>query len=142
MFVYHNTKNIKDKLIGYCIFQVIEFIGKENVHLSAKQLDELIDLIDKEETLEVEDKIERALQKEKETKSLEKKQKEEPPKKEGKPPGPPDGPGSGTNVQAQPETVANAQQPQKPKVDDQKFVTPLPVSSIDPAKPKDLSKAL
>lgn len=47
-------------------FQVIEIIGKENVNLSDKQVDELIELIDKEEILEVEDKIEKALQKDKE----------------------------------------------------------------------------
>lgn len=41
-------------------------IGKENVNLSEKQLEEIIDLIDKEEILEVEDKIEKALQKDKE----------------------------------------------------------------------------
>ena len=37
--------------------QVIETIGKENVKLNAKQVDELIDLLDKEEELEAEDKI-------------------------------------------------------------------------------------
>lgn len=36
--------------------------------LNSKQVDELIELIDKEEILEVEDKIEKALQKDKETK--------------------------------------------------------------------------
>lgn len=43
-------------------------MGKENVKLSSKQIDELIELIDKEEILEVEDKIEKALQKDKEAK--------------------------------------------------------------------------
>lgn len=46
---------------------MIEFIGKENVQLNSKQISEIIDLIDKEEILEVEEKIEKALQKEKET---------------------------------------------------------------------------
>ncbi|CAH1099864.1 unnamed protein product [Psylliodes chrysocephalus] len=50
------------------VLRVIEIIGKENVNLSPKQIDELIDLIDKEEILEVEDKIEKALQKDKEAK--------------------------------------------------------------------------
>ncbi|CAG9857717.1 unnamed protein product [Phyllotreta striolata] len=50
------------------VLRVIEIIGKENVNLSPKQIDELIDLIDKEEILEVEDKILKALQKEKEAK--------------------------------------------------------------------------
>lgn len=54
------------------IFQVIEIIGKENVKLNSKQVDELIELIDKEEILEVEDKIEKALQKDKEAKLAEK----------------------------------------------------------------------
>ncbi|XP_044756508.1 mitochondrial proton/calcium exchanger protein [Coccinella septempunctata] len=48
------------------VLKVIEIIGKENVNLSDKQVDELIELIDKEEILEVEDKIEKALQKDKE----------------------------------------------------------------------------
>ncbi|XP_045466840.1 mitochondrial proton/calcium exchanger protein [Harmonia axyridis] len=50
------------------VLKVIEIIGKENVNLSDKQVDELIEIIDKEEILEVEDKIEKALQKDKETK--------------------------------------------------------------------------
>jgi len=54
------------------LWQVIEIIGKENVKLNSKQVDELIELIDKEEILEVEDKIEKALQKDKEAKLAEK----------------------------------------------------------------------
>ncbi|XP_055549961.1 mitochondrial proton/calcium exchanger protein isoform X2 [Wyeomyia smithii] len=53
------------------VLKVIETIGKENVQLKTKQLDELIDLLDKEEVLEAEDKIEKAL-----TKSLEAKEKQ------------------------------------------------------------------
>lgn len=53
--------------------QVIEIIGKENVKLSSKQIDELIELIDKEGILEVEDKIEKALQKDKAAKEEKKK---------------------------------------------------------------------
>lgn len=53
-------------------------IGQEEVKLSGKQIDELVDLIDKEELLENEEKIEKALakskgereQKEKEKKSV------------------------------------------------------------------------
>lgn len=41
-------------------------IGKENVKLSGKQIEELLELLDKEETLEVQNKIEKALQKQKE----------------------------------------------------------------------------
>lgn len=50
------------------VLKVIEFIGKEDVQLNPKQIDELVELLDKEEIIEVEDKIERALAKEKETK--------------------------------------------------------------------------
>lgn len=53
------------------VLKVIEIIGKENVKLSNKQMDELIELIDKEEILEVENKIEKALQKDKEAKGVE-----------------------------------------------------------------------
>lgn len=45
---------------------MIETIGKENVQLSDKQLNEILDLIDKEEIIETEEKIEKALKKEKE----------------------------------------------------------------------------
>lgn len=41
-------------------------IGKESVELSAKQMDEIIDVIDKEEYLENEEKIQKALAKSKE----------------------------------------------------------------------------
>ncbi|XP_030756785.1 mitochondrial proton/calcium exchanger protein-like isoform X2 [Sitophilus oryzae] len=53
------------------VLKVIEIIGKENVKLSSKQVDELIELIDKEEILEVEDKIEKALAKNLEAKLIE-----------------------------------------------------------------------
>lgn len=43
---------------------MIETIGKENVKLKEKQLNEILDLIDKEEILETEEKIEKALRKE------------------------------------------------------------------------------
>lgn len=43
---------------------MIELIGKEDVKLSKKQVNELIDLMDKEEVLEVEDQIQKALTKE------------------------------------------------------------------------------
>ncbi|XP_058448521.1 mitochondrial proton/calcium exchanger protein isoform X2 [Malaya genurostris] len=56
------------------VLKVIETIGKENVHLNAKQVDELIDLLDKEEVLEAEDKIEKALSKSLEAKEKQKEQ--------------------------------------------------------------------
>ncbi|KAG5888937.1 hypothetical protein JTB14_006304 [Gonioctena quinquepunctata] len=58
------------------VLKVIEIIGKENVKLNSKQIDELIELLDKEEILEVEDKIEKALQKDKEAKDAQKQDKE------------------------------------------------------------------
>ncbi|XP_035891219.1 mitochondrial proton/calcium exchanger protein isoform X1 [Anopheles stephensi] len=58
------------------VLKVIETIGKENVKLNAKQVNELIDLLDKEEELEAEDKIEKALTKSLEAKEKQKEQKE------------------------------------------------------------------
>ncbi|KAB0800770.1 hypothetical protein PPYR_06509 [Photinus pyralis] len=51
------------------VLKVIELIGNENVKLSGKQVDEIIDLLEKEEILEVENKIEKALQKQREIKA-------------------------------------------------------------------------
>lgn len=45
------------------VFQVLEIVGNEHVHLSEKQMSELIELLDKEEILEVESKIQKALNK-------------------------------------------------------------------------------
>lgn len=45
------------------VLKMIEIIGNENVHLSEKQIQELIELLDKEEVLEVENKIQKALEK-------------------------------------------------------------------------------
>lgn len=42
---------------------MLEIIGNENVNLSEKQMAELIELLDKEEILEVESKIQKALNK-------------------------------------------------------------------------------
>lgn len=42
---------------------MVEAIGRENVKLNEKQLEELIALLDKEQLLEAEDKIEKALAK-------------------------------------------------------------------------------
>lgn len=42
---------------------MLEIIGNENVNLSEKQMAELIELLDKEEILEVESKIQKALEK-------------------------------------------------------------------------------
>ncbi|XP_049531642.1 mitochondrial proton/calcium exchanger protein isoform X2 [Anopheles darlingi] len=58
------------------VLKVIETIGKENVKLNSKQVDELIELLDKEEVLEAEDKIEKALTKSLEAKEKQKEQKE------------------------------------------------------------------
>lgn len=58
------------------LLQIIEMIGKENVNLSAKQMDEMIELIDKEEYLENEEKIEKALAKSKEQREQLKQQKD------------------------------------------------------------------
>ncbi|KAK0083402.1 hypothetical protein PV325_008827 [Microctonus aethiopoides] len=46
------------------VLKVIELIGNEDVKLNKKQLNELIELMEKEEVLEVEDQIQKALQKE------------------------------------------------------------------------------
>lgn len=45
------------------VLRIIEAIGKETVNLTDKQVDELIDLIGKEEQIENEEKIEKALAK-------------------------------------------------------------------------------
>lgn len=47
-------------------FQIFEMIGQENINLNAKQVDELLDLMSKEEYLENEEKIQKALEKSKE----------------------------------------------------------------------------
>lgn len=49
--------------------QVIETIGKEKIKLQQKQVDELIDLLNKEEVFETEKKIEKALAKSSDEKS-------------------------------------------------------------------------
>ncbi|XP_014295082.1 mitochondrial proton/calcium exchanger protein [Microplitis demolitor] len=46
------------------VLKVIELIGKEDVKLNKKQLNEIINLMEKEEVLEVEDQIQKALLKE------------------------------------------------------------------------------
>lgn len=45
------------------VLKMLEIIGNENVNLSEKQMAELIELLDKEEILEVESKIQKALDK-------------------------------------------------------------------------------
>lgn len=69
--VFHNNL-----IVLWFFFQIIEMIGKENVKLSGKQMDEIIALIDKEEYLENEEKIEKALAKSKEQREQLKQQKE------------------------------------------------------------------
>lgn len=56
----------------YVISQVIETIAKDNVHLNEKQFDELIKLMEKEEILESERKIQAALENEMKQKQLQK----------------------------------------------------------------------
>ncbi|XP_055607390.1 mitochondrial proton/calcium exchanger protein isoform X2 [Uranotaenia lowii] len=56
------------------VMKVLELIGKDNVHLNSKQMDELIDLLYKEEVLNAEDKIEKALIKSLEAKEKQKEQ--------------------------------------------------------------------
>lgn len=46
------------------VLKVVELIGQEDIKLSKKHLNELIDLLEKEEVLEVEDQIQKALKKE------------------------------------------------------------------------------
>ncbi|KAJ9593237.1 hypothetical protein L9F63_015210 [Diploptera punctata] len=45
------------------MLQVIELVGKENVKLNKKQIDEIVDLLSKEELIELEEQIEKALEK-------------------------------------------------------------------------------
>nr|CAD7570645.1 unnamed protein product [Timema californicum] len=46
------------------VLKVLEVVGKENVKLNKKQMDELLDLLKKEEVIELEDQIAKALEKE------------------------------------------------------------------------------
>ena len=50
----------------------METIGQENVQLNPKQVNEILDLLDKEEILEIEEKIEKVLKKEQEQRQVEK----------------------------------------------------------------------
>lgn len=61
-----SNEKLELKLKLNTIQQVIETIGTENVQLNQKQVNELLDLIDKEEIIETEDKIKKALEKEQE----------------------------------------------------------------------------
>lgn len=56
---------------------MIEVIGKENINLKEKQMNEILDLIDKEEVIETEEKIEKALKKEQEQRQSVKNDKKE-----------------------------------------------------------------
>lgn len=49
------------------VLKVVELIGKEDVKLSKKQLDEIIEMMDKEEILEAEEQIQKSLKKENKT---------------------------------------------------------------------------
>ncbi|KRT82138.1 hypothetical protein AMK59_3259 [Oryctes borbonicus] len=115
------------------VLKVIEFIGKENVQLNSKQITEIIDLIDKEEILEVEEKIEKALQKEKETSEAAKQSKPTP----------------AVAVKADQQIPIKEDQIDKvtpgtkapPKIETQSPIVPPPYNSIDPNK-KDNTKML
>ncbi|RZC40036.1 LETM1 and EF-hand domain-containing protein anon-60Da, mitochondrial, partial [Asbolus verrucosus] len=95
------------------VLKVIEIIGKENVNLSDKQVDELMELLDKEEILEVEDKIEKALLKDKDTK---------------------------IDLQKG-EVVKGADKP-KSKFETKSTIITPPVNSIEKTKPTDSSKMI
>lgn len=96
-------------------------IGKDNVKLNDKQVDELIDLLNKEEIIEVENKIEKALQKEKEIQSA--------------------------KIETDDEIIQDAEPDKKvsavtkSKIESQPVPT-MPISSIDPPKKKSDSKIL
>jgi len=45
------------------VLKVVELVGKENVKLDQKQVDEIVDLMSKEELIELEEQIEKALEK-------------------------------------------------------------------------------
>lgn len=67
---------ISDLIICHSIpMQIFETIGKENINLNSRQIDELLDLISKEEYLENEEKIQKALEKSKD--EIEQRQQEE-----------------------------------------------------------------
>jgi LETM1 and EF-hand domain-containing protein 1 len=51
------------KLSGLFFLQVVELVGKENVKLNKKQIDEIVDLMSKEGVIELEEQIEKALEK-------------------------------------------------------------------------------
>ena len=48
---------------NFFFYQVIELLGQEKIHMSPKQISEALDLVNKEELLEMEGKIEKALSK-------------------------------------------------------------------------------
>lgn len=54
------------------VLKVIELIGKENVHLTPKQVSEVIQLMEKEETLQIEDQIGKVLEHETINRAMEK----------------------------------------------------------------------
>lgn len=123
------------------VLKVIEFIGKENVNLSSKQVDELIELLGKEEILEVEDKIEKALQRQKEiqaeetTKNVDAKKV----KTDSETAIPPVDPKPSSKT----EEHSKSPPPPPSKMETQPpIITPPPISSIDPVKSSNNSKTL
>lgn len=43
------------------MFQVLELIGEENVNLSKKQFEEIVEMINKEEAIELEEQLDKVL---------------------------------------------------------------------------------
>lgn len=104
--------------------------------LSTKQVEELIDLVDKEGILEVEDKIEKALQKDKEVKDAEKVAEKQ--LSEGKAAAPSE---EKTNEKTEKnQKDSPTPRPPKPKMDSKSIIAPPP--SIDPNSKSDSSKML
>nr|CAH7741888.1 unnamed protein product [Callosobruchus chinensis] len=112
------------------VLKVIEIIGKESVKLSTKQIEELFELLDKEEILEVEDKIEKALQKGREQNDKKLIEAAD----QDKAPAPKDGkPGKTEEKSAKKDNSGSPPSPPgKPKMDTQPTITPPP--SIDKTK--------
>ncbi|KAJ8961953.1 hypothetical protein NQ314_005855 [Rhamnusium bicolor] len=122
------------------VLKVIEIIGKENVKLSTKQIEEMIDLLDKEGILEVEDKIEKALQKDKETKDAQKQVEVQTKDIENKEAPPPEGKAEEKTEKSEKTTSGTYVSPTKPKMDSQSIIAPPP--SIDKTKTDNSSKML
>lgn len=67
-----NPQTVTTLIVPFLFPKIMETIGKENVQLNPKQVNEMLDLLDKEEILEIEEKIEKVLKKEQEQRQVEK----------------------------------------------------------------------